>query len=391
MSDADGNRTDSALDNVVAFMLNASVLERIGIAVVSALLALLIGVGIVFALYLLSGDNALLAVEIETGPVEFVDVMYQGAFGSKSAQARTLRFTTMFVLTGVAVAVAFRAGVFNIGVQGQFVVGGFTTVISILWLAPMFPSNTTGGVMLIIIGTAMGAISGGAYGALPGILKAYADANEIITTIMLNFVAIGVVGWLVEGPFRGEGQAAALTDPLPDNVEFPRLLFDAPGFSVVGLLIALVAAALIAFLLTRTRLGYDMVTSGYQQSAATYSGVDAKRNVVTTMTISGAVAGVAGSVYAIMIRGDYVDPGTVDTFGFDAIAVSLLGANNPLGVIPAGVLFGALDSAGSGINLSTNLPPTLIDGIVGLVVLFVAAPELFRMLGRITNLGGEEP
>ena len=179
--------------------------------------------------------------------------------------------------------------------------------------------------------------------------------------------------------------------PLPDNVEFPRLLFDAPGFSVVGLLIALVAAALIAFLLTRTRLGYDMVTSGYQQSAATYSGVDAKRNVVTTMTISGAVAGVAGSVYAIMIRGDYVDPGTVDTFGFDAIAVSLLGANNPLGVIPAGVLFGALDSAGSGINLSTNLPPTLIDGIVGLVVLFVAAPELFRMLGRLTNLGGEKP
>ena len=391
MSDADGNRTDSALDNVVAFMLNASVLERIGIAVVSALLALLIGVGIVFVLYLLSGDNALLAVEIETGPVKFVDVMYQGAFGSKSAQARTLRFTTMFVLTGVAVAVAFRAGVFNIGVQGQFVVGGFTTVISILWLAPMFPSNTTGGVMLIIIGTAMGAISGGAYGALPGILKAYADANEIITTIMLNFVAIGVVGWLVEDPFRGEGQAAALTDPLPDNVEFPRLLFDAPGFSVVGLLIALVAAVLIAFLLTRTRLGYDMVTSGYQQSAATYSGVDAKRNVVTTMTISGAVAGVAGSVYAIMIRGDYVDPGTIDTFGFDAIAVSLLGANNPLGVIPAGVLFGALDSAGSGINLSTNLPPTLIDGIVGLVVLFVAAPELFRMLGRLTNLGGEKP
>ena len=104
-----------------------------------------------------------------------------------------------------------------------------------------------------------------------------------------------------------------------------------------------------------------------------------------------AVAGVAGSVYAIMIRGDYVDPGTINTFGFDAIAVSLLGANNPLAVIPAGLLFGALDSAGSGISLGTNLPPTLIDGIIGLVVLFVAAPELFRTLGRFTNLGGERP
>jgi simple sugar transport system permease protein len=391
MSDGASKRARSLLDRMVAFMLNASVLERIGIAVLSALSALSIGVGIVFVLSSLSADTTLLATEIETGPATFVDVLIQGSLGSESAQARTLRFTTMFVLTGVAVAVAFRAGVFNIGVQGQFVVGGFTTVISILWLAPMFPSNAIGGVILIIMGTAMGAISGGAYGALPGILKAYADANEIITTIMLNFVATGVVGWLVEDPFRGEGQAAALTDPLPEHVEFPRLLFDSPSFSIIGVVIALVVAVLIALLLSRTRLGYDMVTSGYQQSAATYSGVDAKRNIVTTMTISGAVAGVAGSVYAIMIRGDYVDPGTINTFGFDAIAVSLLGANNPLAVIPAGLLFGALDSAGSGISLGTNLPPTLIDGIIGLVVLFVAAPELFRTLGRFTNLGGERP
>ena len=390
MSDAAG-RGRSLLDSVVAFMLNASVVERIAIAVLSALSALSIGVGIVFVLSSLSADTTLLATEIETGPVEFANVMYQEAFGSESAQARTLRFTTMFVLTGVAVAVAFRAGVFNIGVQGQFVVGGFTTVVSILWLAPMFPSNTVGGVVLMTAGTVLGAISGGAYGALPGILKAYADANEIITTIMLNFVATGVVGWLVQEPFRGEGQAAALTDPLPENVGFPRVLFDSPGFSVVGVVIALMIALLMTLLLSRTRLGYDMVTSGYQQSAATYSGVDARRNIVTTMTISGAVAGVAGSVYAIMIRGDYVDPGTIDTFGFDAIAVSLLGANNPLAVVPAGLLFGALDSAGSGINLATNLPPTLIDGIVGLVVLFVAAPELFRVLGRVTDLGGERP
>ena len=390
MSGSSPSRGRSVLDRVVAFMLDASVLERIAIAVLSALFALAIGVAIVAVLFVLSETTSVLEIEVTTHPIEFGLVLFQQSFGSVNTIARTLRFTTMFALTGVAVAIAFRAGVFNIGVQGQFVVGGFSAVMAVLWAAPKLPENALTGALLIVFATAVAAVTGGAYAALPGALKAYADANEIITTIMLNFVATGVVGYWVSGPYRGEGQAAPLTTPLPDHVSFPRLVFDSATFSIVGVGIAVVIAVLVAIFLSRTRYGYDMVTSGYQKSAAVYSGVDAKRTIVSTMTLSGAIAGVAGSVFAIMILGNYSDPAQIPTYGFDAIAVSLLGANNPIAVLPAGLLFGALESAGQGIKISTNLPPSLIDGIVGLVVLFVAAPELFRMLGRVTGLGGEK-
>jgi simple sugar transport system permease protein len=357
-------------------MLHVTVLQRLAIATASTVLALLVGLAIVAA----AGYD----------PAGFVRNVIEGSFGDANATARTLKFTTIFVLTGVSVAVAFRAGVFNIGVQGQFVVGGFATVVSILWLAPMVPEGAVGGVGLMVLGTLAAVVAGGAYAALPGVLKAYGGANEIITTIMLNFIAVGVVGWLVEGPLRGEGNRAPNTDRIPEYVELPQVVYDNPDFSVVGLGVALAVVVLVAVVMTRTRFGYDMVTSGHQASAASYSGVDARRTIVTTMTVSGMVAGVAGAVFAIMIQGYYSDPSGVGTYGFDAIAVSLLAANNPLGVVPAGLLFGALDSAGTHVGINSDVPVQLIDGIIGLVVLFVAAPELFRMAARRTGLGGDD-
>jgi len=357
-------------------MLNATVLQRLLVAIASTALALLVGLVVVAA----AGYD----------PADFLLNVFEGSFGDDTATARTLKLTTIFVLTGVSVAVAFRAGVFNIGVQGQFVVGGFATVVSILWLAPMLPEGTVGGLLLLAFGTLAATVAGGLYAAIPGVLKAYADANEIITTIMLNFIAIGVVGWLVEGPFRGEGQRAPNTDRIPEYVELPRLVYDNPDFSVVGLAVALLVVGIVAVIVGRTRLGYDMVTSGYQQSAATYSGVDARRTIVTTMAISGMVAGVAGAVFAIMIQGYYSDPSGVGTYGFDAIAVSLLAANNPLGVVPAGLLFGGLDAVDPNVGAGRIEAVQLIDGIIGLVVLFVAAPELFRMAAERTGLGGDD-
>jgi simple sugar transport system permease protein len=357
-------------------MLEASVLQRLAIATASTVAALAVGLVVVAA----AGYD----------PAVFLRNVFEGAFGDSNAIARTLKFTTIFVLTGVSVAIAFRAGVFNIGVQGQFVVGGFATVISILWFAPMLPEGAVGGVALMVLGTLAAIVTGGAYAAFPGALKAYAGANEIITTIMLNFIAVGVVGFLVEGPFRGEGQRAPNTDRIPEYVELPQLVYDVPDFSILGLVVALVVVAVVAVVMARTGFGYDMVTSGHQEAAATYSGVDAKRTIVKTMTFSGMVAGVAGAVFAIMMQGYYSDPGGVATYGFDAIAVSLLAANNPLGVVPAGLLFGGLDSAGTHMRINSDVPVQLIDGIVGLVVLFVAAPELFRMAAERTGLGGEK-
>jgi len=368
----------------LARLVDASVIERIGIALASTILALAIGLVIVAA----AGYDAVL----------FIDNMVYGAlgtynvaelFGTQNRIAKTLRPTVTFILTGIAVAVAFRAGVFNIGVQGQFVVGGFAASITIVSIAGTFPSTATGAAIVIVLATLAAIAAGGLYAMLPGILKAYAGANEIITTIMLNFIASGVVFYLIDSFFRPDGTFFVRTDRFPGHVQFPQLFFEEASFSLVGLAIALATAAIVFLIMERTRFGYDLVTSGYQEEAATYSGVDAKRTIVATMTFSGMIAGLAGAVYVVMVLSYYSNPASIPTFGFDAIAVSLLAGNNPLGVIPAGLLFGGLESGGNYVNQSSDVPRQLIDGVIGLVVLFVAAPELFRMAGKRMGLGGE--
>jgi simple sugar transport system permease protein len=371
-----GRTLEDVLSPVADRLLRASVLERALIAVASTLLALLIGAVVVAA----SGYDA----------VEFVVSLVYGAFGTRSNVAFTLRQSTMLILAGVAVAVAFRAGVFNIGVQGQFVVGGFATAVTILGLAPHLPGGTVGGVLLLFLGAVAAVLAGGAYAAIPGLMKAYADANEVITTIMLNFIASGVVFFVVDRFLRPEGAAAPNTERFPDYVDLPELVFGSPSFSVLGLGVALATVAVVAAVMARTRFGYDLVTSGHQAAAATYSGVDARRTVVATMTFSGMVAGLTGALFVVMILGYYSDPNTYPTFGFDAIAVSLLAANNPLGVVPAGLLFGGLDAGQQYIGFTLDIPPELVDGVIGLVVLFVAAPELFRMSAARLGLGGED-
>jgi ABC-type uncharacterized transport system permease subunit len=375
MSSATG-RARAVLTRAADRMLRASVLERLVIAVASTVLALLLGTVIVAA----SGYDA----------VTFVSAMVYGATGTASNVAFMLRQSTMYILAGVAVAIAFRAGVFNIGVQGQFVVGGFATTLTILFLAPMLPAGTAEGLVLIVLGILTAVIAGGAYAALPGLMKAYAGANEVITTIMFNFIASGVVYFFIDKFLRPENSSAPNTEPFPESVTLPSVVFDSATFSVIGLGVAIVTVVVVYLVMTRTRFGYDLVTTGHQESVAAYSGVDPKRTIVTTMTFSGIVAGLTGALFAIMILGYYSDPNTFPRFGFDAIAVSLLAANNPLGVVPAGLLFGGLDAGGQYIGVTLDIPPELVDGVVGLVVLFVAAPELFRMAGQRIGLGGDE-
>jgi simple sugar transport system permease protein len=375
VSDADPSGVRAVADRVADRMLAASVLERIAIAVVSTTLAFVIGAGIVAV----AGYDA----------GEFVYSLVYGAVGSLSNVAFMLRQSTMLILTGVAVAVAFRAGVFNIGVQGQFVVGGFAATLTILFLAPLLPAGVAVGVVLMMLAAVAAVVAGGAYAALPGVMKAYAGANEVITTIMLNFIASGVVYFLLDAYLRPPNAAAPNTEQFPAYVDLPGVAFGSPSFSVIGLAIALLTVVAVYVLMARTGFGYDLVTSGYQEPAAKYSGVDPNRMVVSTMTISGMVAGLAGALFAVMVLGYYSDPNTFPTFGFDAIAVSLLAANNPLGVVPAGLLFGGLDAGGQYIGFTLDVPSELVDGVIGLIVLFVAAPELFRTAGRYTSLGGD--
>jgi simple sugar transport system permease protein len=346
-------------------LVDVSVVERLLIALAAVVLALLVATVILVAM----GFDASL----------FMYSLLYGAIGTPGQIAFTLRKTTMLVLTGVAVALAFRANVFNIGVQGQMVVGAFTAAMTVLGLTPYLPANGLGGFVLVVAGLLTGIVGGGAYGLIPGLMKAYADANEVITTIMLNFIATGVLFALVDGPLKAPDAAAPKTANFPAYARFPSLFTDSTSFSVIGLGIALLTAIVVYVVMTNTRFGYDLRTTGYQALVSAFSGVDSKRTIVNTMTVSGMIAGLSGGIYVVMIAGFFQDPGVFPTFGFDAIAVSLLGANNPLGVIPAGLLFGGLAAAGQYVDINSNVPKELVSGIIGLVVLFVATPELFRM------------
>jgi ABC-type uncharacterized transport system permease subunit len=374
------SRTNTSIRGILGWiadrMVAADAVERILISLAALVLALSLGSAVVAA--------------IGYDPIMFLYYLLYGMIGTVSNITFTLRQATILILAGVAVAVAFRAGIFNIGVQGQFIVGGFVTTLTILWLAPYLPTGPVGGVVLIVLGTLAAVLAGGVYAAIPGLMKAYADAHEVITTIMLNFIATGVVFYLIDQYFHAPNASAPNTESIPNYATFPSFVFDSPSFSVVGITIALAGVIGAYVVMSRTRFGYDLRTSGKQAPAAAFSGVDPERNIVETMTFSGMFAGLTGAVFVIMVLGYYSDPATLPRFGFIAIAVSLLAANNPLGVVPAGLLFAGLEAGQQYIAYNLDIQQELVNGIVGLVVLFVATPELFRMAGLRTRLGSEE-
>ncbi len=313
-------------------------------------------------------------------PQQFSLVPFNPAIDQYSLAA-TLRETTMLLFTGLAVAVAFRAGMFNIGTQGQLVLGALGSVLSVLWIAPYVPSGIVGGIILIPVGLVAGAAVGGAYGAIPGAMKAYADANEVITTIMLNFIATGLAFVLVSEYFKKPGSGNVQTRAIPEYAKLSPALFPSgSSFSLLVLVGALVLAVGIYLLLHRTAFGYDLRTSGIQPEAAEYGGVNAKKTMVSSMALSGAIGGIGGSIYVLMILSRWQTG--VPSFGFDGITVTILAGNNPLGVPLAALLFGMLKSGSLTIDFALDVPKQLVGVLRGLVILFVAMPEFFRMIGK---------
>jgi simple sugar transport system permease protein len=371
----------------------ASAVERILISSAALVLSILLGA----VLVLIAGRMTTCAASdavyyFGTGfcydPVTVFDRLFLGALGEPfssgwSPQGQfsvTLRETTLLIFTGLSVALAFRAGIFNIGTQGQMAVGGLATAVLVLQAAGAV-SGVVGTLLLIPFGVAVGAVFGGLYGSIPGLLKAYADANEVITTIMLNFIATGVTLYLVSGVFKDPESAANQTVPLPEYAQFPTVAFGGrQDFSLVALACGLVAIGGLYYLLEHTAFGYDIRTSGLQPDAAEYGGVDAKRTVVASLTLSGAFGGVAGAMYVMMVLGTFQSG--LPSYGFDGITVSILAGNNPIGVAFAALLFGVLKSGTTVVQFATDVPPQLVGVLRGLIILFVAMPEFFRLAGR---------
>jgi simple sugar transport system permease protein len=391
------DRALDALDRLVG----ASTAERALISLASLVLAMFVGTVII----LVSGRMTTCApadaayyfgVGFCYDPITVYDRLFLGALGDpldagwsplNSQLAVTLRETTVLIFTGLSVAIAFRAGIFNIGTQGQLVVGALATGLGVLWASSLV-SGVVGTVALIPLGLAVGATFGALYGAIPGVLKAYADANEVITTIMLNLIATGVTLYLVSDVFKDPNSQANQTVPLPDFATFPAVLFDSStDFSLLALLFGVVALGALAYLIERTTFGYDVRTSGLQPEAAEYGGVDSKKTIVASMMLSGALGGIGGAMYVLMILGKFQTG--VPAYGFDGITVSILAGNNPLGVGFAALLFGVLKSGTTVVQFATDVPPQLVGVLRGLIILFVAMPEFFRLIGKRVGSAGK--
>lgn len=305
--------------------------------------------------------------------------LLQGSVGSLRAISETLTAATPLILSGLSVALAFRAGLFNIGAEGQALIGGMFAV----WVG----FSITGLPLYIHLPLAIlaGIVGGAIYGFVPGILKAKTGAHEVITTIMLNYIALRLVDYFLKTSiFQREGR----NDPVSKNVEataeLPAFLSSVdPALRVhAGLFVALAAAFFIYWLLFRTTIGFEFRAVGANPSAARYAGISVTRVYILVMMIAGALAGTAGAGQVLGVLGR-ATPGFTADLGFDGIAVALLGRSNPWGVVAAAILFGGLRAGGQQMQVSANVGIDLIAVIQGLIIMFVAAPALIAAIYRL--------
>ncbi len=305
--------------------------------------------------------------------------LLQGSVGSLKAISETLTAATPLILAGLSVAIAFRAGLFNIGTEGQLLMGGMFAV----WAGFTF----VGLPFYIHLPLALlaGVVGGAIWGFIPGFLKAKTGAHEVITTIMLNYIALRLVDFLLKTEiFQREGRNDPVSKTVEASAQLPLLLgWINPGLRVhLGLIVALAAAAFIHWLLFRTTTGFEFRAVGANPKAARYAGMSITKTYVLVMVIGGALAGLAGAGQVLGVL-DRATPGFSSGLGFDAIAVALLGRSNPWGVVAAALLFGGLSAGGQQMQVSADVGIDLISVIQALIIIFVAAPALISAIYRL--------
>ncbi|TMG48074.1 MAG: ABC transporter permease [Chloroflexi bacterium] len=295
-----------------------------------------------------------------------------GAFGSGTALSNTLVAAAPLILGGLAVGLGFKAGLFNIGVAGQFLVGAFASAVVGSSLAT---SPTPVGMPLAVVA---GAVAGAAFGFIPGFLKARTGAHEVVTTIMLNNAAVLLLTWAVNDLVRAPGFSFPRTGDI-GNSALPILL----GRNVhLGIPLAVLTVFAVRWVLDRTTIGFEIRTVGQNPNAARYAGMRPVFITALTMTLSGLLAGLAGAIQMLGVIGFYA-PGITASVGFDSIAVALLGRSDPIGILFAAILFGAFRAGAPLMQIETSVPIEVIDIIQALVILFLAADLIVRRVFRV--------
>jgi len=318
-------------------------------------------------LILIIGDN----------PIEAYRLLLGSALSWPDGIGYTLFYATPLIFTGLAVLVAFRCGLLNIGAEGQLYVAAFATAWVGITLA-----NLSAWILLPLC-FAAAIVAGGVWGAIPGVLKARFGSHEVINTIMLNFIAVALVSYFTQYHYKIPGDPIMQTSPIGGGAHIARLGKIIPAFPEriplnLAFILALVCCVLVYLFLWRTKWGYELRATGSNPTAAEYGGISIRKQIIIAMTISGALAGMVGINEVLGYRYRYYD-GFSANYGFTGIAVALLGRNHPVGVLLAALLFGMLIRGGIFVDAFTNnVTKDLVDVLQGIVILFVAAEALLR-------------
>ena len=348
-------------------------------------LVLLPAVSLLVALLAAGGVVALVGQD----PLRVIEVLLNGAFGTARGFSYTLYYATTFVFTGLAVAVAFHGGLFNIGGEGQAIMGGLGTGLVALWWSAFLPAWLMLPLMMLA-----GALFGFAWAAVPAYLQAYRGSHVVITTIMFNFIASSVLVYLLVNHLRPKGSMSVESVEFSESAKLPGmhqalawLGIEWPASPLnMSVLLAALAAVLIYFFLWRSRAGYRLRAVGSSPGAAEYAGINARHQVLIAMSISGALAGLVGMNEIAGVSGKLLLE-FVSGAGFTGIAVALMGRKHPLGIVLASLLFGALFQGGAEVAFEVRgFSRDMVVMLQGFIVLFsgamtyVIAPVLARVL-----------
>jgi general nucleoside transport system permease protein len=290
---------------------------------------------------------------------------------SYRALSASLQAASPLILTGLAVGLGFKGGLFNIGANGQVLVGGFFAAMAGAAVATQPP------VIAIPIAVAAGALGGALYGFIPGFLKAFTGAHEVVVTIMLNSLAAFVIVGLVNDIFKITGPSFARTADV-GNAALPIIL---GRDGSLGILIALVCVPIAYLLIYRTTLGFEIRTTGENPSAARYAGMSPRRLIILTMSLCGLFAGLAGAM--VILDQGYYPAVFGTTIGFTGITVALLGRAHPVGILLAALLLGGMQAGAPAMQITAKVPSEIIDVLQGLILLFLAAEVMIRSVFRI--------
>ncbi|WP_425448556.1 ABC transporter permease [Dethiothermospora halolimnae] len=329
-------------------------------------------------------------------PIEAYKVIFDGVFGRPKYISYTIVYATPLIITGLSVSFAFRTGLFNIGAEGQFIVGSLVAAaVGLFWDLPI--------VLHAIVAILLGALAAGLWGAIAGYLKSRFGVHEVIATIMLNWIALYLNNYFImfEGFKRPQGETTmdiqqSASIGILEKWKYSKagrewlkdspILRDIFGSPVnLGIIIAIILAVIVWYILKKTTLGYELRAVGFNKYAAEYGGINVKKSMVTSMFIAGALSGIAGTIQVLGVNKHVSVLAAMEGYGFDGIGVALIGGNTAIGSVLGALLFGGLKYGGSKLNYALRAPSEIVSIVIGTIVFFVAIPKFIKWIGKPLN------